>query len=89
MFTNILKSMLGKALLATTVMGGALFFAGAPNAQAADRYREDRRAVRYDNHRLREVEVRPGFYNSRPDYRLERREVVRGYYDRFGCWHRY
>src|SRR4249920_679372 len=37
MFTNIFKSMLGKAVLAAAVIGGALCFAGAPNAQAGER----------------------------------------------------
>ena len=95
MFTNVLKSMFGKALLATAVLGGALCFAGAPNAQADERSRDrDRdRIVRYDDHRGYRVreDVRRGYYSDRDDYgRHERREAfVRGYYDRFGCWHRY
>jgi len=85
MFTNILKSMFGKAVLATAVLGGALCFAGAPNAQA-----NERAVVRYDNYRLHEAEARHGFYSPRADYwRSERHAAVRGYYDRFGCWHRY
>jgi hypothetical protein len=86
MFTNVLKSALGKAVLAVVVMGGALFFAGAPNAQAGERDR----IVRYDDYRVRE-DARRGFYSPRADYgRHERREgFARGYYDRFGCWHRY
>jgi len=81
MFSNILKSMFGKAALAAAVSGGALCFAGAPNAQANERDRIVRR----------EVVVRREFYGPRVDYRrFERRPVVvRGYYDRFGCWHRY
>jgi hypothetical protein len=74
MFTNILKSMFGKAVLAAVVLGGVLSFAGAPNAQAAERI------VR------REVIVHRDFYGPR----FDRRPVfARGYYDRFGCWHRY
>jgi hypothetical protein len=94
MFTNVLKSVLGKAVLAAAVMGGALCFAGAPNAQAderdRDRGRDRDRIVRHDDYRGRE-EARRGFYNQREDYvRHERREAfARGYYDRFGCWHRY
>lgn len=86
MFTNILKSMFGKAVIATAVLGGALCFAGAPNAQA-----NERAVVRYDNFRRHEVVVRRGFYAPRVNYwRVERREAfARGYYDRFGCWHRY
>ena len=97
MFTNVLKSMFGKAVLATTVLGGALCFAGTPNAQAderdRDRDRDRDRIVRYDDHRDYRVheDVRRGYYSDRDDYgRHERREAfVRGYYDRFGCWHRY
>jgi hypothetical protein len=92
MFTNVLKSMLGKAVLAAAVIGGALCFAGAPNAQAGERDRDrDRdRIVRHDDYRVRE-DYRRGFYSPRADYvRQERREAfARGYYDRFGCWHRY
>ena len=86
MFTNLLKSVFGKAAIATLVLGGALCFAGAPNAQA-----NERTVVRYDNVRRHEVIVHRGFYAPRADYRrFERREVfARGYYDRFGCWHRY
>ena len=80
MFSNILKSIFSKAALATAVLGGALCFAGAPNAQANERDRIVRR----------EVVVHRDFYGARFDHRFERRPVfVRGYYDRFGCWHRY
>jgi hypothetical protein len=86
MFTNILKSMFGKAVLTAVVMGGALCFAGAPNAQA-----NERAVVRYDNYRLHEAIVHRGFYSPAADrWRFERREALRhGYFDRFGCWHRY
>lgn len=93
MFTNIFKSIFGEAALATAVLGGALCFAGASNAQAdeRDRGRDRDRIVRHDDYRVPEEVIRPGFYSPRADYwRRERREViVRGYYDRFGCWHRY
>lgn len=87
MLTNVLKSMFGKAAIATAVLGGALFFAGAPNAQANERDR----IVRYDNFRVHEAIVHRRFYSPRVNYwRIERREAfARGYYDRFGCWHRY
>ena len=94
MFTNVFKSMFSKAVLAAVVMGGALFFAGAPNAQAdergRDRDRDRDRSVRYDDYRVRE-DARRGFYSPRVnDWRVARREAfARGYYDRFGCWHRY
>jgi hypothetical protein len=95
MFTNVLKSVFGKALLASAALGGALCFAGAPNAQAdeRDRGRDRDRIVRYDDHRDYRVreDVRRGYYSPRANYwRIERREAfARGYYDRFGCWHRY
>jgi hypothetical protein len=87
MFTNVLKSMFGKAVLAAVVMGGALSFAAAPNAQANERDR----IIRHDDYRVHEVIVHRGFYSPRANYwRVERREAfARGYYDRFGCWHRY
>ena len=86
MFMKLFKSTMGKAVLAAAVLGGTLFFAGTPNAQAAERDR-----VRYDNYRLHQAIVHRGFYSPRADYwRIERREAfARGYYDRFGCWHRY
>lgn len=87
MFTNVLKSMIGKAALAAVVLGGAMCFVGAPKAQAHERDR----VVRYDNYRLHEAEYRHGYYSREAAYwRHERREAFRrGYYDRFGCWHRY
>jgi hypothetical protein len=92
MFTTVLKSVFGKAVLATAVLGGALCFVGASSAQAdeRDRGRDRDRIVRHDDYRVRE-DVRRGFYSPRPnDWRVERREAfARGYYDRFGCWHRY
>lgn len=86
MFAKTLKSGLGKAVLAAAMLGGALSFAGAPSAQAADRdHGRDRdrdRIVRYDRRDDRRFD--------RDDYRFVRREhFERGWYDRFGCWHRY
>ncbi len=98
MFTNVLKSMFAKALLATAVLGGALCFAGAANAQAderdRDRDRDRDRIVRYDDHRdyrFHHHVIRRGYYSPQDDYwRHERHEAsARGYYDRSGCWHRY
>jgi hypothetical protein len=81
MLKGILKSVLGKAALAAVVLGGALSFAGAPNAQAAERV-----VVRYGYPApvVRRVYVAP-----RPYVYVAPRVVVRGWYDRFGCWHRY
>jgi hypothetical protein len=44
--THQRKSLLGKAALATAALGGLLFFAAVPNAQAADRDDGDRRGAR-------------------------------------------
>lgn len=89
MFLQILKSTLGKAAMAVALLGGAMLFAGAPNANAQAIVRA--RVVRYDNFRVHEAIVRRGFYSPQANYwRLQRREViVRGWRDRFGCWHRY
>jgi len=86
MFMKLFKSTFGKAVLATAVLGSTLFFAGTPNAQA-----DERDGLRYDHDRRHETIVRRGFYSPRADHlRIERREAfARGYYDRFGCWHRY
>lgn len=93
MFAKIMKSLLGKTALASTVLGGVLVFAGAPAVRADDRGRNDRHEERFerrDDYRGRETferrrEVRP----DRDDYRrFVWRDGVRGYYDRFGCWHR-
>jgi hypothetical protein len=86
MFMRILKTTFGKAAIAAALLGGALLFAGAPNAQA-----NERAVIRYDNFRVHEAVVRHGFYSPRANYwRIERREaIVRGWRDRFGCWHRY
>jgi hypothetical protein len=93
MFTDVLKSMFGKAVIAAVVLGGALCFAGAPNANAdeRDRDRDRDRIVQHADYRGHEDVIRRGYYNPRADYwRHERREdFARGYYDRFGCWHRY
>lgn len=97
---NLLKSVFGKAALATAALGGFLFFAGAPSAQA--RVWDERPPARvivqhrnfYPAHR---VFVREGFYGPRafygvrPAYRIYRphQVFIHGYRDRFGCWHRY
>jgi hypothetical protein len=44
--THLRKSLLGKAALPTAALGGLLFFAGVPKAQAADRDDGDRRNTR-------------------------------------------
>ena len=59
--THLRKSLFGKAALATVALGGILFLAGAPKAQAADRDDGDRRNSRTE-YRLRENYDR-GYYN--------------------------
>jgi hypothetical protein len=84
-----LKSVLGKAALAAAVLGGFLFFVGAPGAAAHDRDDYRRPAVRYDDFRFREATEGRGFYRPQAD-RHERREALEhGRRDRYGCWHRY
>jgi hypothetical protein len=80
MFMKILKSTIGKAALAAVLMGG-FAFAGAPNAQAAERV-----IVRYG---YRAPVVHRVYVPPAPYVRVAPRVVVRGWYDRFGCWHRY
>jgi len=89
MLKGILKSMFGKAALAAVVLGGALSFAGASNAQAAERV-----VVRYGYRApvVRRVYVapRPFVYAApRPRVYVAPHVFVRGWYDRFGVWHRY
>jgi hypothetical protein len=86
MFLKLFKSTFAEGVLASALLGATLFFAGTPNAGADERDR-----VRHDNYRLQETTVHRGFYSPRAGYRrFERREAfARGYYDRFGCWHRY
>jgi hypothetical protein len=79
MFMKILKSTIGKAALAAVLLGG-FSFVGAPNAQAAERV-----IVRYG---YRGPIVRRVYLAPPPVY-FHREVVVRGWYDRFGCWHRY
>jgi hypothetical protein len=88
---HLLKSVFGKAALAAAALGGFLFFAGAPGAQAHDRD-DCRRAVRYDDRRLRDAIEDHGYYSRQADHwRHERHEALercwRG--DRDDRWHRY
>jgi hypothetical protein len=80
---HLLKSVFGKAALAAAALGGFLFFGGAPSAQAREVV-VVRRPI---------VVVRPGFY-ARPGFYyapgyVRHEVIVRGWYDRHGCWHRY
>jgi hypothetical protein len=81
MLSKIFKSMFGKVAVAAVVLGGALSFAGASNAQAAERV-----VVRYG---YRAPIARRVYVAPRPYFYAHPHVVVRGWYDRFGCWHRY
>ncbi|HEY4906660.1 MAG TPA: hypothetical protein VIH74_04365 [Candidatus Acidoferrum sp.] len=77
---SVLKSVFGKAALAAAALGGFMFFGGASTAQARPVYVYHRPVV----------VVHRGYYAPAPGYFHYRNEVVvRGWYDRFGCWHRY
>jgi hypothetical protein len=76
---SVLKSVFGKAALAAAALGGFMFFGGASSAQARPVYVYSRPVV-----------VHRGYFAPAPGYFHYRHEVVvRGSYDRFGCWHRY
>jgi len=88
---QLLKSVFGKAVVATMALGGFLVFAGAPGAEA-------RPAVRYSGHPvvryaqpIRRTVVVNRYYGPRADYwRFHRHEaIVHGWRDRYGYWHRY
>jgi hypothetical protein len=87
--THLWKSIFGKTALAAAALGGLFFLGGAPSAKANEY--PNRPAIRYDDRRLHEAIVNRGYYSPRAEYwRHERREAFeRGWYDRFGCWHRY
>jgi hypothetical protein len=83
--THLRKSLLGKAALATAALGGLLFFAGAPKAQAADRDDGDRRNARSEYRH--EVIEDHGYYNRQAsEWRheaYERHERFRSRADRY------
>jgi hypothetical protein len=78
---SVLKSIVGKAALAAAALGGFMFFGGASSAQAAPVYVYHRPVARYY--------VAPGYRPVPDHWRYEHRVYARGFYDRFGCWHRY
>jgi hypothetical protein len=84
------KSRFGKVALAAVALGGFLFSAGAPSAEAHDRD-ECRRAVRYDHRRLHEAIEDHGYYSREANHwRHERHEAVeRRGRDRDERWGRY
>jgi hypothetical protein len=65
--THLGKSLFGKAALATAALGGFLFFAGAPKAQAADRDDCERRISRTE-YRLHEAIEDHGYYSRQANH---------------------
>jgi len=84
--THLRKSLFGKAALATAALGGLLFFAGAPSAQAADRDDCQRRIAKTER-KLNDAIEDHGYYSKQAEHwRHERREA----YERcYGREHRY
>jgi hypothetical protein len=63
---------IGKAFLATAILGGFLLFAGAPSAKA--NYWDDcNRRVAYTDWRLHEAIVHFGYYSPEANYRRYQR----------------
>jgi hypothetical protein len=72
----MLKSLFGKAALATAALGGFLLFAGAPGAKAND-WDDCNRDVRYSEFRLRESIRWYGYYSRQANHwRHERHEAL-------------
>ena len=89
---HLIKSVFGKAVLAAAALGGLFFLGGASSAQAREwRDHDDRRVVRYDDRRAHEAFEHRRYYSPRAEYwRHERSEALEhGWFERFGCWHRY
>lgn len=69
------KSLFSTAALASAALGGFLFFAGAPQAQAAAPDNCERR-IAHANHELREAIEDHGYYSRQANHwRHERREA--------------
>jgi hypothetical protein len=64
---RLLKSMWGKAVLATAALGGFLLFAGAPGAKAND-WDDCNRRVAYTEWRLHEAVEHYGYYSPEARY---------------------
>lgn len=83
MHTHLWKTVFGKTALASAALGGLLFFAGTPNAKAADRDDCERRIARTE-YRLREAIEDHGYYSRQArHWRHERREAYEHCY-RYG-----
>lgn len=80
--TYLSKSLFGKAALAAAALGGLLFFAGAPGAQAADRDDCQRRIAKIDR-KLNDAIEDHGYYSRQAaHWRHERREAYERCYGR-------
>jgi len=90
--THLRKSLLGKAALATAALGGLLFFAAVPKAQAADRDDSDRRNARSE-YRLQDHDYYGGRERQWRNEAYERQERFRSrdnrYRDNDGYQRRY
>jgi hypothetical protein len=76
------RAMFGKAALAAMALGGLLFFAGAPGAQAADRNDCQRRIAKIDR-KLNDAIEDHGYYSRQANHwRHERREAYERCYGR-------
>ena len=72
----MLKSLFGKAALASAALGGFLLFGGVPGAKAAN-WDDCNRRVNYTEYRLRESIDRYGYYSrSANHWRHERHEAL-------------
>jgi hypothetical protein len=69
------NALFGRAALATAALGGLLFVAGAPAANAADRDNCERRIAKAD-YKLHEAIEHHGYYSRQAEHwRHERREA--------------
>ena len=74
---HLVKSVFGKAALATAALGGFMLFAGAPSAKANGWDDSNRRAA-YTDVRLQESIERFGYYSSQANHwRHERNEAYK------------
>jgi hypothetical protein len=72
---HLVKSVFGKAALATAALGGFLLFAGTPSAKAND-WDDDNRRAAYTDWRLHESIEHFGYYSPQANHwRHERHEA--------------
>jgi hypothetical protein len=81
---HLLKSVFGKAVLATAALSGFLLLAGAPSAKAND-FDDCNRRTAYSDWRLHESVEHSGYYSPQANYwRHERHEA----YERLDTYRR-